>query len=94
MVKMFEKLKRYSFDLALFSLGIVLLLSGAYAEAENPAQLLLFKAVSVSAAIIHAHFAGKLLFPVVDWEATTLAGKHYARISLYFVVTIAYTFGG
>jgi len=91
---MFEQLKRYSLDLMLFSFGVVLLLSGSYADLESPAQLLLFKAVAVSAAVIHAHLVGKMMFPAVDWEATTLAGKHYARISLYFVIVVAYTFGG
>jgi hypothetical protein len=87
-------MKRYALELTLLLIGTALLLTGIYTQAEAPAQLLLFKVIAVSAGLLHAHIAGKMLFPTVDWTATTLQANTYARIALYTVVPIAYTFAG
>jgi hypothetical protein len=85
---------RYIFDLILLVGGVFLLLTGSYADLTSPIQLLVFKVVAISAGVLHAHLAGKLLFPTVDWETTTLSGAAYARIGFYGILPIAYTFAG
>lgn len=87
-------IKRIGFDMVLFVIGVLLLLSGTYIDSTAPSQLLLFKAVTVSAGILHAHIAGKLLFPKVNWTDTLTTSGEYVRIAFYIVVPLAYTFGG
>lgn len=87
-------MKRYGFDLALLAIGVLLLISGAYLDVTSPAQLLLFKAITVSAGVLHAHVAGKLIFPKVNWNSATMFASTYARIAFYITIPIAYTFGG
>ena len=87
-------IKRTGFDFALLFVGIVLLAVGAYLDTSAPLQLLLFKAVTVSAGILHAHVAGKMLFPKVDWTDVLTTSGEYARIALYVVIPIVYAFGG
>jgi|GEM_PF-6331752 len=87
-------MKRYVFDLVLLVVGILALITGAYLDVTSPAQLLLFKAITVSAGILHAHVAGKLIFPKVNWDSTVMPAGTYARIAFYIIVPIAYTFGG
>ena len=89
-----KETKRFSFDIALFVLGLAILLTGMYVDISNPAQLLLFKMVAISAGIIHGHIAGKLIFPRVDWELPLLKASAYGRIAIYITVILGYTFGG
>ena len=90
----YKHFSRYAFDLLLLSGGVFLLITGSYVDLTSPIQLLIFKMVAISAGLLHAHLAGKMLFPSVDWDSTILAGKHYARIGLYIIVPLSYTFAG
>ncbi|MFA6135471.1 MAG: hypothetical protein WC869_15775 [Phycisphaerae bacterium] len=56
-------------------------------------QLLSFKAVLVSLAFVHAHIAGKMAFPTVDWHED-FKPVHVMRISLYVVFVYCYSLGG
>lgn len=89
-----KKTRRFSFDIILFLFGLSLLLTGLYVDISNPAQLLLFKVVTISAGVIHGHIAGKLIFPKVDWELPLSKASAYGRIAIYVVVILGYTFGG
>jgi hypothetical protein len=88
------QIKRYSLELLILATVLWFLITGSYHNVNEPTQTVLLKLFSISVGVLHAHIAGKLLFPAVDWDATTLAGKHYARIALYTILPFAYAFAG
>lgn len=57
-------------------------------------KLILLKGVLPSIAVVHAHFAGKLLLPHCDWNSYNIKPIHIARISFYVVFIYAYSLGG
>ncbi|MDX1809726.1 MAG: hypothetical protein R3331_09320 [Sulfurospirillaceae bacterium] len=88
-------MKRIIVDLILLFFTLLLFALHQYAHLPSPLQLLAFKAMLVSAAILHAHIARKLLFKVqVDWSATKFTGGHYIAIAFYIVIIYAYAIGG
>ena len=87
-------MKRVWIDIVLLFCTLSLFLLHEYAHLPNPLQLLAFKAMLVSAAILHAHIARKLLFPKIDWNATKLTGGHYVTVVFYLVIIYAYAMGG
>jgi nitrogen fixation-related uncharacterized protein len=89
-----DQIKRYSLELLILTTVLWFFLTGSYDDINAPTQTILLKLFSISVGVLHAHIAGKLLFPTVDWDATTLAGKHYARIALYTILPFAYAFAG
>jgi len=86
--------KRVLVDILLFVCTLALFILHEYASLPSPLQLLSFKAMLVSAAILHAHIARKFVFPKLDWTATTLTGGHYVAIAFYIVIIYAYAMGG
>lgn len=94
LIMIIDWVKRIGFDFTLLIAGVVLLAIGAYLDTSAPLQLLLFKAVTVSAGILHAHAAGKMLFPKVDWTDTLTTSGEYVRIAFYMVIPLVYAFGG
>ena len=87
-------IRRYLLELILVTISLFLLISGTYIDLQAPVQVMVFKVLSVSIGLLHAHIAGKLLFPAVDWTATTMGANTYVRIALYVVVPFAYAIGG
>lgn len=91
---MFTNAKRIAGEMLISILILWLFFSGAYALIPAPMQLLAVKMVFVSVGVLHAHAAGKLLFPKVSWTAYFLEPAHYVRISLYIIIPVCYAFGG
>ena len=88
-------MKRVVVDILLLVCTLMLFVLHEYATLPSPLQLLAFKAMLVSAAILHAHVARKLIFPLkLDWSATKLSGGHYVAIAFYIVIIYAYAIGG
>ena len=98
---MFERLKilvvqgkRIIIDI-LIAVGLLgIYFTGLQSELPNPLQLVSFKAILVSMAIVHAHFAGKLLFGKVNWNGNCWSPQKALRVGLYLVVILAYSMGG
>lgn len=86
-------MKRIFIDIALVVFLLPLLYFKVYELVPPPLQLVFFKALIVSMAIIHAHIAGKLLFGTVDWKGE-LRVHHIVRIVFYAIVPICYSIGG
>ena len=88
-------MKRVVVDILLLVCTLMLFVLHQYAALPSPLQLLAFKAMLVSAAILHAHIARKLIFNTkLDWSATKLSGGHYVAIAFYIVIIYAYAIGG
>jgi len=87
-------MKRVGLDIILLICTLGLFALHQYANLPSPLQLLAFKAMLVSASILHWHIARKWLFPKVDWTATTLTGGHYVAIAFYLGIIYAYAVGG
>jgi hypothetical protein len=87
-------MKRISLDIFLFLATLALFALHQYVSLPSPLQLLSLKAMLVSAAILHAHIARKLLFEKVDWSLTKLTGGAYVAIAFYIVIIYAYAIGG
>lgn len=87
-------LRRIGLDIVLLACTLLLFVLHQYAHLPSPLQLLAFKAMAVSAAIVHSHIARKLLFPKLDWTVTRLTGGHYVAIVFYIVIIYAYAIGG
>ncbi|MDD3770461.1 MAG: hypothetical protein PHV10_07640 [Sulfuricurvum sp.] len=85
---------RVAFDLFLIALGMWFFVEGVYAFAPAPLQLVAVKVVLVSGALLHAHVAGKALFPKVAWESLSWTPAHAVRMVIYAIVPIAYAIGG
>ena len=68
--------------------------TGLHSALPNPLQLVSFKVILVSMAIVHAHFAGKLLFGKVNWNEHSWSPKKALRVGLYLVIILAYSMGG
>jgi len=99
---------RYTIDL-LFDVIIAILFtavyaSGFYKDFPAPLQLVAFKVLLVSLAVIHAHIVGKILFGPGMWRGPDSACKcgrpgrltpsQLARIMLYALFIYAYSTGG
>lgn len=87
-------MKRISLDIILLVCTLALFILHEYAHLPSPLQLLAFKAMLVSAGILHAHIARKLLFPKLNWTSIKLTGGHYVAIAFYVVIIYAYAIGG
>lgn len=88
-------MRRVILDVVLLICTLGLFILHQYANLPSPLQLLAFKAMLVSAAILHAHIARKLLFNVkLNWEDVKLSGGHYVAIAFYIVIIYAYAVGG
>jgi len=70
------------------------LYTGVHEKLPPSLQLVFFKLVLVSMALVHAHIAGKLMFGRVEWQDDNFTPKKVLRISLYIVVVVAYSMGG
>lgn len=68
--------------------------TGLHSTLPNPLQLITFKVILVSMAIVHAHLVGKLLLGKVDWNENSWSPKKALRVGLYIVLVIAYSMGG
>lgn len=79
------------FILSILILGVFL--SGAYLLLPSPIQLVVVKVLLVSVGVLHAHLAGKLLFPTVDWKGE-FRPAHFVRMVLYAIIPLCYAFGG
>jgi len=87
-------MKRVWADIALFVLIVCFFAIHQYTHIPPPLQLLSLKAMLVSAGILHAHIARKLLFPKVNWDNIKLTGGLYVAIVFYIVIIYAYAMGG
>ncbi len=88
-----KNVKRVALEILISILILVVFFSGVYALIPAPIQLLAVKVVLVSVGVLHAHAAGKLLFPSVDWKGELLPA-HFVRIVLYAIIPLCYAFGG
>lgn len=87
-------MKRISIDIILLLATLSLFALHDYGNLPSPLQLLVFKAMLISAGILHSHIARKLLFPKLDWSVTKLTGGHYVTIAFYVIIIYAYATGG
>ena len=87
-------MKRIFIDIILFLATLLLFVLHNYITLPAPLQLLAFKAMLVSAGILHAHIARKLLFPRVNWSEFKMTGLHYVTIAFYIIIIYAYSIGG
>ncbi len=87
-------MKRVWVDIVLFVLIVCFFAIHEYGHIPPPLQLLSLKAMLVSAGVLHAHIARKLLFPKVDWGIAKLTGGVYVAIVFYIVIIYAYAVGG
>ena len=79
----------------LVSLGIIFL-QGFYQDFSNPVQLILLKALLVSAGVYHAHLIGKFFINAkVNWNTPIRlqSGAYLARVALYIIIPICYALG-
>ena len=87
-------MKRVIVDIILF-LGIVLAFAfQAYTGVPAPLQLVLLKMMLVSAGLLHAHIARKLLFPKVDWKNVKFTPSNTIAIAFYIIIPLCYAFAG
>lgn len=86
-------MKRIAVDVVLIIGIFILFASHVYEFLPAPIQLVALKGLLVSAGILHAHIARKLIFPRVDWQLQ-LQGNAYASIAFYIVIPVCYAFGG
>lgn len=84
---------RILFELLIIAIGMWFFIEGAYLFAPAPLQLVAVKMIMVSGALMHAHIAGKAMFPKVDWNKPFVPA-HAVRMVLYAIVPIAYAFAG
>lgn len=89
-----NKIKRIAVDLLLLMLIVAVFAFRLYEILPAPLQLIALKILLVSAGIIHAHIARKLLFETIVWNATTLTGGHYVAIAFYITIPICYAISG
>lgn len=99
MIKNIFSLIKYNFkrlyvDLFLFAIMFILFVFHVYEKIPNPVQLLFYKILIISFAIIHAHITRKLLLPSVDWDNEKFSPKTVLIILLYIVFIYAYTNAG
>jgi len=87
-------MKRVSLDIIMVLVTLGLLLLHSYIVLPAVLQLLVFKALLVSAGILHAHLTRKLIFPKLDWKAEKLTAGHIVSIVFYIVIVYAYAIGG
>lgn len=86
--------KRLVIDV-IISVGLLAVyFTGLHSELPGPLQLITFKVILVSMAIVHAHLAGKLLLGKVVWDENGWSPKKTLRVGLYLVFVIAYSMGG
>lgn len=91
--KLLPQVARVSFDMLVFLTILLLFASRMHEQLPPPLQLVALKSMLVSAGLLTAHIAGKLLFPKVVWSGVATPA-HYARIALYLVCVYAYSVGG
>jgi hypothetical protein len=87
-------MKRIAVDMLLAGVLWVVILSGVHARLTGAAQLALLKALLVSSGFLHAHIAGKLAFPKVDWSGRGQFGLKLLRVALYVVFVYGWSTGG
>lgn len=88
-----NQIKRVALEVAISIAVLAVFFSGVY-EAVSPAmQVVALKAMLVSVGLLHAHVAGKLFFPTVDWMGK-LYPAHMIRMGLYVAVPYCYALGG
>ena len=76
-------------------IGIIAIFASLfYQELPAPLQLVLLKALLVSAGFLTAHTIGKLAFLKVDWNDDKMTPKHHVRIALYVICIYAFALGG
>lgn len=86
--------KRIIIDV-LIAIGLLAVyFTGFHSTLPNPLQLITFKVILVSMAIVHAHLVGKLLLGKVDWDEHSWNPKKALRVGLYIVIVVAYSMGG
>jgi len=86
-------MKRVLLDSVLFVGIVILLYFKFYTNLAAPLQLVLLKMLLVSAGILHAHIARKILFPKVNWNME-IRPNTIVAISFYIVIPLCYAFGG
>lgn len=88
-----EGIRRVSFDLILFT-GLIVALFLLPTPERQGLELLMFKAIQVSAGFLHAHIMRKLAFPTVNWYDDNRAWLKGMVIALYVIVIFSYARGG
>lgn len=90
-----KQVARVSHELILSGALLFLYLSGSYAAYSPAIQVIMLKATLTSLGFIHAHAAGKIAFPKVNWEKDDVDKiEKYLRIALYCVFIHSYAMGG
>ena len=92
-VTMVVGFKRVAFDVSLFSAVVALFISGGYNNFPAPLALVSLKMILISAGILHAHIARKVIFPKVIWDGAFTPAV-VVSIVFYFVIPLCYAFGG
>lgn len=93
MNKIVRGIERISFDLILFA-GLVMALIFLPTPERQGLELLMYKAIQVSAGFLHAHIMRKLAFPTVNWYDDNRAWLKGMVIALYVIVIFSYARGG
>ena len=85
--------KRVWFDLAiLIIIGAIFFI--AIPDTMGGLQMFLFKALLVSAGVMHAHIVRKLLFPYIDFNKTRDQMQKLMVVVIYAVIIFAWSRGG
>lgn len=93
MNQLIKGIERISFDLLLFA-GLVMALVFLPTPHRQGLELLMYKAIQVSAGFLHAHIMRKLAFPKVNWYDNDRAWLKGMIIALYVIVIFSYARGG
>ncbi len=87
--------RRVIFDICLFLFIILMFQVGVYKFFNPDVGVLIYKAMLVSAGILHGHIAGKVIFGSIDWSSNYLfVPKVIGRIVFYVLCIFAYSRGG
>jgi hypothetical protein len=87
------QLKRVYFELLMITgLGIILFLFSG--DTKTAMDMFLFKALLVSAGVVHAHIIRSLIFPYIDFNTSKDTQHKLMVIVIYAVVIFAWSRGG
>ena len=93
MKQIIKGIERVLFDLILFA-GLVTALFLLPTPERQGLELLMFKAIQVSAGFLHAHIMRKLAFPKINWYDDDRSWLKGLVIALYVIVIFSYARGG
>lgn len=89
------QVSRIAHELALSGFLMFIYFSGSYIQLAPTLQTIMLKVTLTSLGFIHAHIAGKIAFPKINWERDDVDKmEKILRIVIYAVFVHAYSVGG